>query len=106
MDEEDESLRKYKEALLGKAKDLGDPKDPRKVIITEMKIMIKDGKDIIYDLAQKGSEKDMIKKPFELKEKCQYKIEVSFKVQHELITGLKLENSVKKKVQFVYTKKL
>jgi Rho GDP-dissociation inhibitor len=97
MDSEDESLRKYKEALLGKAGDLGDPSDPRRVIITEMKVIINGHNPIVYDLSKKDSEKDMHNKPFTLKEKCEYKIQVSFKVQHEIITGLKLLNLVYKK---------
>eukprot|EP01089_Gocevia_fonbrunei_P015913 TRINITY_DN479_c0_g1_i1.p1 TRINITY_DN479_c0_g1~~TRINITY_DN479_c0_g1_i1.p1 ORF type:complete len:195 (-),score=59.55 TRINITY_DN479_c0_g1_i1:87-671(-) len=97
MDAEDESLRKYKEALLGKGGDLGDPSDPRLVIITEMKVVIQDHDDIVYNLAQKGSETKMKEKPFTLKQKCNYKIQVSFKCQHEIITGLKLVNFVYKK---------
>ena len=96
MDAEDESLRKYKEALLGKAGDLGDPSDPRRVIITEMRVIINGHDDINYDLSKKGAEQEMHNKPFTLKEKCEYKIQVTFKCQHEIITGLKLCNFVYK----------
>jgi len=96
MDAEDESLRKYKEALLGSG-DLGDPSDLRLVIVTEMRVQVKDSQDIVYNLSEKGSEKNMISKPFSLKQKCQYKIKISFKCQHELITGLKMVNFVYKK---------
>ena len=42
LDAEDESLRKYKETLLGAAAaggPVGDPNDPRRVIVTEFRIM-------------------------------------------------------------------
>eukprot|EP01087_Luapelamoeba_hula_P012821 TRINITY_DN3619_c0_g1_i2.p1 TRINITY_DN3619_c0_g1~~TRINITY_DN3619_c0_g1_i2.p1 ORF type:complete len:196 (-),score=47.53 TRINITY_DN3619_c0_g1_i2:89-676(-) len=96
MDAEDESLRKYKEALLGAAGSAGDPSDPRRVIIQEMRIIINGRDPIVYDLSAKGSESQLASKPFVLKEKCEYKIQVSFKCQHEIITGLKLINIVHK----------
>ena len=44
-DAEDESLRKYKESLLGAAAkgDLGDVSDPRRVVITEFRVMFEPG---------------------------------------------------------------
>jgi Rho GDP-dissociation inhibitor len=101
MDAEDESLRKYKEALLGKALQ-GAPSpsdDPRRVVIKEMRVIVKDRPegDIVYDLAQRGSEEKLKDNPFTLKEKCEYKIQVSFVVQHEIVAGLKFINLVYRK---------
>jgi Rho GDP-dissociation inhibitor len=102
MDNEDESLRKYKEALLGKAA-LGGAAapadDPRRVVVTRMKVICKDrpGGDIVYDFVERGSEQKLKDQPFTLKEKCEYKIEVSFKVQHEIVAGLKFINLVFRK---------
>merc|ERR1712137_1064128 len=71
MDAEDESLRKYKEALLGKMDDLVSPSDdPRRVVIQKL-IIIKEG--------------------------CNFKIRVDFKVQHEIVSGLKYVNQVYRK---------
>ena len=101
MDAEDESLRKYKEALLGKALagDVAPSDDPRRVVIKEMRVIVKDrpGGDIVYDLAQKGSEEKLKDTPFTLKEQCEYKIQVSFKIQHEIVAGLKFVNMVYRK---------
>lgn len=43
-DAEDESLRKYKESLLGAAAqgDLGDVNDPRRIIVTEFRIIFEE----------------------------------------------------------------
>ncbi|KAL6063516.1 Rho GDP-dissociation inhibitor 1 [Balamuthia mandrillaris] len=101
MDEEDESLRKYKEALLGKALEgnIAPSDDPRRVVIKEMKVIIKDrpGGDILYNLEEKGAEEKLKDTPFTLKEKCEYKIQISFKVQHEIVAGLKFVNLVYRK---------
>ena len=46
-DSEDESLRKYKASLLGAAVngDLGDTSDPRRVVITEFRVMFEPGEN-------------------------------------------------------------
>jgi len=101
MDAEDESLRKYKEALLGKAlsTEVAPTDDPRRVVVKEMRVIVKDRPDgdIVYDLAQRGAEEKLKDNPFTLKEKCEYKIQVSFKVQHEIVAGLKFINLVYRK---------
>jgi Rho GDP-dissociation inhibitor len=100
MDKEDESLRKYKEALLGKAaSEVYAPKDdPRRVVLAEMRVICEGRKE---DIVFKGeSEQDMKKMkdtPFVLKEGCNYKITLTFRVQHEIVTGLKYVNTVYRK---------
>ena len=53
-DAEDESLRKYKESLLGSAArgDLGDASDPRKLIVVEFRVLFKDAAspDLVFTL--------------------------------------------------------
>jgi Rho GDP-dissociation inhibitor len=130
QDAGDESLRKYKEALLGNVANTYSPKDdPRRVVITQLKIVV-EGKreksfccllltctsgrpDIVYALDTPASIKALKDKPFTLKEGeralcgcffffaqivlgCKYKIEVSFRVQHEIVSGLCFVNSVYK----------
>jgi len=93
MDQEDESLRKYKEALLGKAVSSAySPKDdPRRVVIVEMKVIAegRPGGDITYNLDSPEKVKAFKDQPFVLKEGCNYKIQVAFRVQHEIVSGLK-----------------
>jgi hypothetical protein len=62
IDSEDESLRKYKESLLGSAAhgDLGDLNDPRKLIVTEFAVVFspEEGKpDIIHNLDNDAGKK-------------------------------------------------
>jgi len=56
----------------------------------EMKVVVKDndGKNVVYDLKGADAAKQLKDKPFVLKEGSQYKIQLSFKCQHEIITGL------------------
>ena len=54
-DSADESLRKYKESLLGTAAhgDLGNPDDPRKLIVTEFRVVFDPAEnrpDIVFNL--------------------------------------------------------
>jgi len=101
MDKSDESLKKYKEQLLGAAaKEVFSPKDdPRRVVIEQMKVTCegRPGGDIIYTLETKESLDKMKENPFALKEGCNYKITVVFRVQHEIVTGLKYVNTVTRK---------
>jgi Rho GDP-dissociation inhibitor len=64
-----------------------------------MTILCKDrpGGDIHYDLTTKDQLENLKKTPFVLKEGCEYKIRLQFKVQHELVTGLKHVNLVYRK---------
>jgi len=101
MDTEDESLRKYKESLLGKAaSSVFAPKDDsRRVVITELRVICEgrpDG-DIVYKLETKEAIAKLKDLPFTLKEGCNYKISVSFRVQHEIVSGLKYVNKATRK---------
>ncbi|EGC32091.1 hypothetical protein DICPUDRAFT_95353 [Dictyostelium purpureum] len=99
QDAEDESLRKYKEALLGKAVS-GPSDDPRKLVIKEMKIVFEDragGNEITYPLDTPELIQAMKEKPFVIKEKCHYKIVLTFKIQHDIVSGLKQINTVYRK---------
>merc|ERR1712137_210707 len=100
MDAEDESLRKYKEALLGKMDDLVSPSDdPRKVVIQSMVILFEDrpAGNLEFKL---GSDEELAafkKASIVFKEGCHYKIQVNFRVQHEIVSGLKYLNQVYRK---------
>ncbi|XP_013415615.1 rho GDP-dissociation inhibitor 1 [Lingula anatina] len=91
LDTEDESLRKYKEQLLGTAAIGAEntapfPEDPRNVIITKMALLVDGRPDVELDLTGDLSKKfDKIT----MKEGCKYKIKIYFYVQREIVPGLK-----------------
>jgi Rho GDP-dissociation inhibitor len=98
-DADDESLRKYKEQLLGAAAK-GVPKtdDPRLVVIQSFGLRFPNGEhaDIIHELDTKQKEEDLKKTPITVKEGVDYQFVVTFRVQHDIVSALKFSNSVYK----------
>lgn len=89
LDKEDESLRKYKEALLGSdaAAASGDPTVPN-VVVTRMSLVCEEAPDpLVLDLT--GDLESFKKQHFTLKEGVEYQIKISFKVNREIVSGLK-----------------
>jgi hypothetical protein len=66
------------------------------VVPTEFRLQFEDrpGGDIVYALSGMGKVSDLKSKPFVLKEGCSYRLQVTFKTQHEIVTGLKFVNTV------------
>ncbi|KAK7248836.1 Rho GDP-dissociation inhibitor [Aureococcus anophagefferens] len=98
-DAEDESLRKYKEQLLGAAAkgDLGDTSDPRKLIVVEFRIAFNDATpDLVFNLDTLAGKEKLKKTGVSIKEGAEYKFKLSFRVQHEILAGLKFCNKTKK----------
>lgn len=93
-DKEDESLKRYKEQLLGSAATKEeDSSDPRKVILTDFIVILKDGKELSFNL-----ENSVEGIKFELNEGCEYKIKFGFKVKHEIVSGLQVDFKAWKKL--------
>lgn len=89
-DQEDESLRKYKEALLGQAqqgKIIVEPDDPRKVIVKRLALCVEGRDDVVLDLT--GDLSKLKKQTFTIKEGVSYRIRIDFIVQREIVHGLK-----------------
>ncbi|XP_054891172.1 rho GDP-dissociation inhibitor 1-like [Poeciliopsis prolifica] len=87
LDKDDESLRKYKEALLGKAAVVADPSAPN-VQVTRMTLMCENAPaPLILDL--QGDLENFKKHPFTLKEGVEYRIKINFKVNKEIVSGLR-----------------
>ncbi|GAB0099004.1 rho GDP-dissociation inhibitor 1 [Sergentomyia squamirostris] len=89
-DQEDESLRKYKEALLGAAQAemiVVEPNDPRKVIVKKLALCVTGRPDMELDLT--GDLSKLKKKTFVIQEGVQYRIRIDFLVQREIVHGLK-----------------
>eukprot|EP01118_Nematostelium_gracile_P014651 TRINITY_DN5763_c0_g1_i1.p1 TRINITY_DN5763_c0_g1~~TRINITY_DN5763_c0_g1_i1.p1 ORF type:complete len:199 (-),score=56.50 TRINITY_DN5763_c0_g1_i1:48-644(-) len=98
LDKDDEALRKWKEKLLGNVAEVySPPDDPRRVVITDLVIQCEGRPEIKYHFDSKEELEKLKEKPFVLKESCKYRITVTFRVQHELVTGLRHVNTIYRK---------
>lgn len=99
LDAEDESLAKWKESL-GLGADvlpLEFAGDKRKVVIKNIQLLINTEKEpITFDLTNEKTIKELSSKRFKIKENAIYKLKITFKVQHEIITGLRYVQYIKK----------
>ncbi|XP_028674248.1 rho GDP-dissociation inhibitor 1 [Erpetoichthys calabaricus] len=87
LDKEDESLCKYKEALLGSHPVTVDPSAPN-VQVTKLTLVCEAAPGpLVLDLT--GDLESMKKQSFALKEAVEYRIKISFKVNKEIVSGLK-----------------
>ncbi|KAF2723889.1 E set domain-containing protein [Polychaeton citri CBS 116435] len=90
LDANDESLRKWKESLgIGSGDTISDPKDPRKVIILSLGLEVEGRSDIIIELSAPDALETLNKKPFSIKEGATFRMKARFKVQHQILSGLK-----------------
>lgn len=89
LDNEDESLRKYKEALLGSQADkiIIDANNPKDVIVKRLALVVAGRPDMVLELD--GDLTQLKKQTFAIKEGIQYKIRIEFFVQREIVHGLK-----------------
>lgn len=89
-DAQDESLKKWKESLgLGTGTPISDPSDPRKVIILSLGLEVEGRPDIVIDLTSPNSLETLNKKPFAIKEGATFRMKARFRVQHQILSGLK-----------------
>ncbi|GAW14417.1 hypothetical protein ANO14919_038190 [Xylariales sp. No.14919] len=97
-DANDESLQRYKKSLgLGGGSDLSDPNDPRVCIIQSLTMESSGRPPVTIDLSQPGSENTLKDKPFKIKEGAKFTMVASFRVQHEILSGLQYVQTVKRK---------
>lgn len=89
LDTEDESLRKYKEALLGTQADkiIIDANNPKNVLVRKLALVVPGRDDMVLDLS--GDLTQLKKQSFTIKEGIQYRIRIEFYVQREIVHGLK-----------------
>jgi len=87
-DQEDESLRKYKEILLGSSAAglVIDANNPKNVIVRSLTLVVAGRPDISMELSDLSN---LDKKTFTIKEGCQYRLRINFHVQREIVAGLK-----------------
>jgi len=97
-DANDESLQRYKQSLgLGQGQDLSDPNDPRVCIILALTMESPGREPVKIDLSQPGSEASLKDNPFKIKESAKFTMVATFKVQHEILSGLHYVQVVKRK---------
>nr|XP_006012132.1 PREDICTED: rho GDP-dissociation inhibitor 2-like [Latimeria chalumnae] len=95
MDKDDESLAKYKQTLLGSVPVEVDPNAPN-VTVTRMTLICNDApKPITMDLT--GDLETLKKQTFVLKEGVEYRVQIHFKVNKEIVAGLKYKQITTRK---------
>ncbi|KAL7275656.1 rho GDP dissociation inhibitor [Rhizina undulata] len=103
LDAEDESLIRWKQSLgipvegAATSGSIGEPDDTRKVVILELALIIAGRSDVIINLDNPEALKELQKHPFTIKEGSEYRMRVKFRVQHEVISGLRYLQLVKRK---------
>ena len=98
-DDADESLQRYKAQLLGAAAkgDRGDASDPRKLVVTEFRVVFNSpAPDQVFHLDTRAGKDHLKKTGVAVKEGSEYKFRLSFRVQHEILPGLKYVNRLKR----------
>lgn len=96
MDADDESLVKYKETLLAGVDPAAAPKDdPRRVVVQKMTFVSEGRSDIEFDLT--GDLTKLKDKTITVKEGVEFRLRIVFKVQHEIVSGLRYHHAVSRK---------
>lgn len=91
-DKDDESLRRWKEQLLGSVdiNSVGETLDPE-VKIMSLAIKSPDRSDIVLPIPESGKPKGLW---FTLKEGTRYSLQFNFKVSNNIVSGLRYTNTV------------
>ncbi|KAH2587222.1 hypothetical protein KXV99_007695 [Aspergillus fumigatus] len=98
LDQNDESLNRWKASLgLNTGKPIGDPNDPRKCIIRSLSLEVEGRPDVVIELSAPGALEALKDKPFTIKEGATFRIKCKFEVHHEVLSGLKYLQVVKRK---------
>lgn len=101
QDQDDESLRKYKEILLGESTAgaaIVDPSSDKRVLVRKLALLVDDRDDRVLDLT--GDISALKDQSFTIKEGISYKIRIDFHVQREIVTGLKyIQRTYRKGIQ-------
>ena len=98
-DQNDESLNRWKASLgisTGAVLDV-DPSDTRRCVIQSLALEVDGRPDFIVDLTTPGSVEALKSKPFTIKEGATFRMKANFKVQHDVLSGLKYLQVVKRK---------
>lgn len=98
-DAEDESLQRYKESLGlgGGGKDLSDPNDPRDCIILTLEMNSEGRPPVKLELSAPDALNTLKDHPFKIKEGSKFNLTATFKVQHNVLSGLQYVQVIKRK---------
>ncbi|MCJ1225033.1 hypothetical protein MMC12_001682 [Toensbergia leucococca] len=99
LDQNDESLNRWKASLgISNSPLLAvDPSDKRRCIIQSLALEVEGRSDTVIDLKVPGSLETLKTKPFIIKEGAKFRMKANFKVQHDVLSGLKYLQVVKRK---------
>ncbi|KAJ8652200.1 hypothetical protein O0I10_012161 [Lichtheimia ornata] len=97
LDAQDESLNKWKESLGLKGAVAGPTDDPRRVVVEYIALEVQDRDDVKIDLSTPDAIEKAKSTPFTIKEGVEYRMKVKFRVQHDVVSGLKYLQVVKRK---------
>ncbi|KAK3837185.1 MAG: immunoglobulin E-set [Linnemannia elongata] len=94
LDADDEALRRWKESLGVASTGVSKLDDPHNVVVLQLALEVTGRPDVILDLTK--SEEELKKHSFTIKEGIEYRLKVLFKVQHEVVSGLKYMHIIKR----------
>ncbi|CAI2186092.1 3970_t:CDS:2 [Funneliformis geosporum] len=97
LDANDESLKKWKETLGLGTPASGPVDDPRRVVILEIALEVPGRTDVVLDLSTPELLENVKNNPFTIKEGVEYRMKAKFRVQHEVVSGLKYLQVIKRK---------
>ena len=107
---EDESLRRYKAALLGNLSLVDASQDPRRFFLTAIAIDMqghpKGPAAYCYDMTSELDVARFTTLPIIFMENCIYQFILTFKVQHNICTNLQMKNKTSKAGLTLYTQKM
>jgi len=87
-------LKKYKDALLAGSKDLLD-EGGKNVLVKSIALIVPGRDDVVLDLT--GDITALKDKPFVIKEGSSFSLKITFRVQREIVAGLKYLNNYYRK---------
>ncbi|KAG0030145.1 hypothetical protein BGZ81_003013 [Podila clonocystis] len=96
LDAHDESLVRWKQSLGIASSGVSKLDDPHNVVVLQLALEVAGRPDVILDLTK--SEAELKDHSFTIKEGVEYRLKVLFKVQHEVVSGLKYMQVVKRRV--------
>ncbi|KAJ5587275.1 Rho GDP-dissociation inhibitor [Penicillium hispanicum] len=97
LDKDDEAMNRWKASLgLNAGNPVAKPGDP-KCVIKSLALQVQGRNDVVIDLSTPDSVKSLKDKPFTIKEGAHFNIKATFQVNHEVLSGLKYLQVVKRK---------